>query len=116
MYRRGPAVRAIGLILASLQLTLPATVAWVDACLDIAAPNPAAAAHVDAPGTPTHAHVHPPDCPFCQFIGHQFDGASRVSLPSVFASHVVPERPSDAPHYWIPATRLPRQRAPPALL
>jgi hypothetical protein len=116
MYRRGRAVRAIGLVLVALQLTLPATVSWVDACLDGAVPGPSAAVHVDAPGAPAHQHVHPPDCPFCQFIGHQFGLSARVSLPPIVAARVFPERPSDAPYHWTAATHLPRQRAPPALL
>jgi hypothetical protein len=116
MYRRGRAVRAVGLVLAVLQLTLPATVAWVDGCLDGAVSGLSAVVRVEAPGAPAHRHVHPPDCPFCQFLGHQFELSARVSLPPVVAAHVFPERPGDTLVHWTAATHLPRQRAPPALL
>jgi hypothetical protein len=108
-------MRAIWLAAAALQLTLPAAVVWVDARLDAESRGPGAVAHIESHSTPACAHVHPPDCAFCQFAGHQFGSPSRVSLALSLADHVFPGQ-SHVQHHWNPPTRLPHQRAPPALL
>jgi hypothetical protein len=116
MYRRGPGVRAIWLAAAALQLTLPTAVAWVDAHLEAESRRPSAAAHIESHSTPACAHVHSPDCAFCQFIAHQFASPSSVAYALSLADQVFPAAPSYVQHHRSPLARLPHQRAPPALL
>ena len=66
MTRRSPAVRAVWLLGAVLQLALPSAAAWADARLDGAGTH--ATAHFESRTTNSCARIHPPECALCHFL------------------------------------------------
>jgi hypothetical protein len=93
-FRRFQRARALWLLYALLQLTLPGVASWADARAEAASLAGAARPHVEDHGTAQCPRVHGPDCAICHFL-------------STFA------QPTQAPA--VPAPR-PRRVAPPALL
>ncbi|TLY53540.1 MAG: metal ABC transporter permease [Gemmatimonadetes bacterium] len=70
MGQRPPALRALWLATALLQLTLPGAAAWADARLDTAESH--AVAHIESHTTNSCARIHAPDCALCHFLTAPF--------------------------------------------
>ena len=113
MTRRSPAVRAVWLLGAVLQLALPSAAAWADARLDAAGTH--ATAHFESRTTNSCARIHPPECALCHFLTApaltggamqlRLDIAAREAAPPVDPARAL--RPLARPH--------PQPRAPPFL-
>jgi len=106
-------VRVFRLLMALLQLSLPAAAAWADARLDTAEAH--ATAHVESHTTSSCARIHPPDCALCHFLNAPFSGRRHVAL-RLATSDARPPRPVEpVPVRSALARFFPPPRAPPAL-
>ena len=106
-------VRVFRLLMALLQLSLPAAAAWADAQLDTAGAH--ANAHVESHTTSSCARIHPPDCALCHFLNAPFSGRRHVAL-RLATSDARPPRPVEpVPVRSALARFFPLPRAPPAL-
>jgi hypothetical protein len=113
MRRPSRALRTVHLLLASLQLSLPAVATLADARLEAGTASlPAHVEHV------RHgcASVHPADCALCQFVALSYVGGGRVTVAIVLSDQRSPVSLDTAPRHDAAARRLPHQRAPPLAL
>src|SRR5437899_11285314 len=113
MGQRPPALRALWLATALLQLTLPGAAAWADARLDTAESH--AVAHIESHTTNSCARIHAPDCALCHFLAAPAVTARAAALrlnvadnwPLLGTGPTAQPRPLARPH--------PQPRAPPTL-
>jgi len=113
MRRPSRALRVACALFVVLQLSLPAAATLADARLAAATRDLRPHFEHERSGC---ARVHPTDCALCQFIALRIVGGGRVSLGLTVDDRAAPAQP-DVLHPRAPLSRrLPRQRAPPALL
>jgi len=113
MTRRSPAVRAVWLLGAVLQLALPGAAAWADARLDGAGTH--ATAHFESHTTQSCARIHPPECALCHFLTAPVLTGRAAPLRLKVAVRRV-ARPADPAVNAHPLARPhPQPRAPPTL-
>ncbi|PYO76392.1 MAG: hypothetical protein E6K55_07730 [Gemmatimonadetes bacterium] len=113
MGQRPPALRALWLATALLQLTLPGAAAWADARLDTAESH--AVAHIESHTTNSCARIHAPDCALCHFLTAPVAVGRAVTLPVAGADHRLPGRIALAGLPYRLSRPHPQPRAPPAL-
>ena len=113
MTRRSPAVRAVWLLGAVLQLALPGAAAWADAQLDAAGTH--ATAHFESRTTNSCARIHPPECALCHYLtAPALTGRAMLIRFALAAPRV--RRPADhAGEAHAQARSHPQPRAPPTL-
>ena len=113
MRRPSRALRAAYLVLASLQLSLPAAAALADARLEAETVN--LPGHVEQVGHGC-ALIHPTDCALCQFVALSYVGGDRVAVAIAVTDQVSAALRDAVPPHAAAARRLPHQRAPPLTL
>src|SRR5260370_34887147 len=67
MLERSLKTRSVLALAAALQFAVPAAASWADARLE--SEGRVAPVHVESHSTSSCAHVHPPDCGLCHFLG-----------------------------------------------
>ncbi len=113
MRRPSRALHWTYLLLASLQLSLPAAATLADARLEAATASlPAHVEHV------RHgcARVHPTDCALCQFLALNYLGGGPVAVAIAVEDQVSAVSHDAVLPHAAAAPRLPHQRAPPLTL
>jgi hypothetical protein len=113
MRRPSRALRTAYLVVASLQVSLPAAAALADARLEAETVN--RPAHVEQVGHGC-AIIHPADCALCQFVALSYVGGGRVAVAIAVANQPSALLRNAVPPQAAAAGRLPHQRAPPLTL
>jgi hypothetical protein len=111
--RRSVFSRALWLVAALLQLTLPGATAWADARLERESRSPRGASHIEAHHSRDCPRTHPPDCGLCQHLATLFTRAAPLRFEVLRAQrYEVPCGASERPARTAPFT-LALSRAPP---
>jgi hypothetical protein len=103
--------RAVLLLAALLQLSLPGAAAWADARLD--GSGAGAVAHVESRSTDRCARIHPSDCALHRFLSAPVAVGQAVRVGVLTLAAVVPVSASRSDAPALVLALLPDSRAPP---
>ena len=113
MLERSLNTRSVLALAAALQFAVPAAASWADGRLE--AEGRVAPVHIESHSTSSCAHVHPPDCGLCHFLGTALSLTQprRAQFALVLHRSLAPfDCPAPPSAFWRSG---PRPRAPPAL-